>query len=71
VNVASRLEQLTKEIGCEAIVSEEVFRHAGVSEASLPQLAALLRGRDHPVPVRVLQECEADASGLTWPEAST
>jgi adenylate cyclase len=70
LNVASRLQQMTKEIGCEAIVSEEVFRHAGVSGANLPQIAAQLRGRDDPVPVRVLQECAADASGLIWPAAS-
>jgi adenylate cyclase len=56
LNVASRLEQLTKEIGCEAIVSEQVFQHAGVSAAGLPQLAARLRGRDDPVPVRVLSK---------------
>ncbi len=54
LNVASRLQQLTKEIGCEVIVSEEVFERAGVSAAGLAQLAARLRGRDQPVPVRVL-----------------
>ncbi|MDW3685132.1 adenylate/guanylate cyclase domain-containing protein [Cupriavidus sp. CV2] len=56
LNVASRLEQLTKEIACEAIVSEQVFQHAGVSAAGLPQLAARLRGRDDPMPVRVLSK---------------
>lgn len=66
LNVASRLQQMTKEIGCEAVISEEVFRHAEVSGANLPQHAAQLRGRDEPVEVRVLQECGADASGLTW-----
>ncbi|MGO4332020.1 adenylate/guanylate cyclase domain-containing protein [Cupriavidus sp. 2TAF22] len=54
LNVASRLEQLTKELACEAIVSEEVFLHAGVLAADLPQLSARLRGRDDPVSVRVL-----------------
>jgi adenylate cyclase len=54
LNVASRLEQLTKELACEAIVSEQVFQHAGVSAADLPQFAARLRGRDDLVPVRVL-----------------
>ncbi|MGU7778768.1 adenylate/guanylate cyclase domain-containing protein [Burkholderia sp. PU8-34] len=54
LNVASRLEQLTKEVACEAIVSDLVFEHAGVSAAGLPQLAARVRGRDDPVPVRVL-----------------
>lgn len=56
LNVASRLEQLTKEIACEAIVSEQVFQHAGVCAAGLPQLAARVRGRDDAVPVRVLSK---------------
>ncbi|CAN0626809.1 Adenylate/guanylate cyclase domain-containing protein [Burkholderia multivorans] len=56
LNVASRLEQLTKEIACEAIVSEQVFQHAGVSAAGLPQLAAHVRGRDDLEPVRVLSK---------------
>ncbi|CAB3797726.1 hypothetical protein LMG28138_04304 [Pararobbsia alpina] len=56
LNVASRLEQLTKEIACEAIVSEQVFQHAGVPAAGLPQLAVRLRGRDDPVSVRVLSK---------------
>ena len=56
LNVASRLEQLTREIGCEAIVSEQVFQNAGVSASGLPQLAARLRGHNDPVPVRVLSK---------------
>jgi adenylate cyclase len=71
LNVASRLQQLTKEIGCEAVVSDEVFRLAGVSGASLPQVDAQLRGRDDPVPVRVLRECGQDAIGLTLPSAAS
>jgi len=54
LNVASRLEQLTKEIACEAIVSEQVFEHAGVSASDLPKLAARVRRRDNPIPVHVL-----------------
>ena len=65
LNVTARLEQLTKEIGCETIVSEEVFRQAGVSATSLPQLAARLRGREAPVPVRVLRNTARDSSGLS------
>jgi adenylate cyclase len=68
LNVASRLQQMTKEVGCEAIVSEDVFRNAGISSASLPQLDAQLRGRDTPVAVRVLRECGAAAAGSIWPE---
>jgi adenylate cyclase len=56
LNVASRLEQLTREIGCEAIVSEQVFQNAGVSASGLPQLTARLRGYNDPVSVRVLSK---------------
>jgi adenylate cyclase len=64
LNVAARLEQLTKEIGCETVVSEEVFHQAGVSATRLPQLAARLRGREDPVPVRVLQNTARESSDL-------
>nr|WP_283949501.1 adenylate/guanylate cyclase domain-containing protein [Limobrevibacterium gyesilva] len=64
LNVAARLEELTKEIGCEAIVSDDVFRNAGVSGEGLPQIAARLRGRHEPVLVRVLHDAERDAAGL-------
>lgn len=56
LNVASRLEQLTREMACEAIISDRVFHHAGVSASGLPGLAARLRGRDEAVPVRVLSK---------------
>jgi adenylate cyclase len=69
LNVASRLQSMTKEIGCEAVVSEEVFARARVSAADLPRIDARLRGRDEPVPVRVLKECGADAA-WTRPEAA-
>ncbi|WP_179401411.1 adenylate/guanylate cyclase domain-containing protein [Burkholderia guangdongensis] len=54
LNVASRLEALTKEMACEAIISEQVFQHAGVPAEGLPRLTAHLKGRHDPVPVRVL-----------------
>ncbi|WER48906.1 adenylate/guanylate cyclase domain-containing protein [Cupriavidus sp. WKF15] len=65
LNVASRLEQLTKEMACEAIVSDQVFHHAGVSASDLPGVVARLRGRDEPVPVRVLSK----ASQMPMPAA--
>jgi adenylate cyclase len=56
LNVASRLQQLTRDIGCEAIVSDAVFRHAGVAATGLAPLDARLRGRDETVSVRVLPD---------------
>lgn len=61
VNVAARLQDMTKTLACEAIVSEEVRRTAGVADDALPQQEVAIRGRDEPLAVRVV----ADARELT------
>jgi adenylate cyclase len=61
-NVASRLEALTKELGCEAVLSDDVLRHGGLGAATLelePHLAAL-RGRAAQVPVRMVRDIERE-----------
>ncbi|SEN62700.1 adenylate/guanylate cyclase domain-containing protein [Bradyrhizobium sp. OK095] len=60
VNVAARLQDMTKTLSCEAIVSEEVRRTGGLADDSLPQQEVAIRGRDEPMAVRVV----ADARGL-------
>jgi adenylate cyclase len=60
VNVAARLQDMTKTLACEAIVSEEVRRTGGLADDSLPQQEVAIRGRDEPMAVRVV----ADARGL-------
>jgi adenylate cyclase len=57
-NVASRLQAMTKELGCEALVSEDVFRIAGVESGALTRHEAQLRGRQEPVPARVFDSIE-------------
>ncbi len=64
-NVASRLQGLSKELGCEAIVAEDVLRIAGLSGDALPFHAARLRGRDEEVPTRLLFAIEQDVPRLT------
>lgn len=59
VNVAARLQDMTKTLGCEAIVSEEVRRSAGLADDALPQQEVAIRGRDEPMAVRVVADARA------------
>ena len=52
VNVAARLQDMTKSLACEAIVSEEVRVTAGLSADALPQQQVAIRGRTEPMIVR-------------------
>jgi len=45
VNVAARLQDMTKSLGCEAIVSEEVRITAGLRSDGLPEQEVAIRGR--------------------------
>ena len=65
VNVASRLEALTKELGCQLIVSERLARRAGIDLAAFPLHEVDLRGRTGSLAVRLV----ADASLLPEPGA--
>ncbi|TWB49897.1 adenylate/guanylate cyclase domain-containing protein [Bradyrhizobium sacchari] len=56
VNVAARLQDMTKTLACEAIVSEEVRRTAGLADAALPQQEVAIRGRDEPMAVSVVAD---------------
>jgi adenylate cyclase len=55
VNVAARLQDMTKSLVCEAIVSEEVRITAGLSADGLPQQEVAIRGRAEPMIVRSVQ----------------
>ncbi|BAL79070.1 adenylate/guanylate cyclase domain-containing protein [Bradyrhizobium cosmicum] len=56
VNVAARLQDMTKTLTCEAIVSDEVRRTAGLADDSLPQQDVAIRGRDEPMAVRLVAD---------------
>jgi len=58
VNVASRLQDMTKTLSCEAIVSEEVRVTAGLAPDALPQREAAIRGRSEPMIVRSVAEAK-------------
>jgi adenylate cyclase len=52
VNVAARLQDMTKILACEAIFSEEVRITAGLAIDGLPQQEVAIRGRHEPMIVR-------------------
>ncbi|WP_028134547.1 adenylate/guanylate cyclase domain-containing protein [Bradyrhizobium japonicum] len=56
VNVAARLQDMTKTLGCEAIVSDEISRSAGLADDALPHQEVAIRGRDEPLAVRVVAD---------------
>ena len=64
VNVASRLEALTKELGCQLIVSERLARRAGIDLEDFPLHEVDLRGRAGRLAVRLI----ADAHQLPEPQ---
>jgi adenylate cyclase len=54
VNVAARLQDMTKSIGCEAILSEEVRATAGLAADALPRQEVEIRGRNEPMTVHTV-----------------
>src|SRR5205085_3536002 len=52
VNVAARLQDMTKALSCEIVVSDEVRATAGLSADALPQQEVAIRGRNEPMIVR-------------------
>jgi adenylate cyclase len=55
VNVAARLQDLTKELGCEVVVSEDVCRKARLASDALRTREVAIRGRNGPITVRLAQ----------------
>ena len=56
VNVAARLQDMTKNLSCEAVVSDEVRITAGLAADALPQQEVAIRGRNEPMIVRTVAD---------------
>ena len=49
VNVAARLQDMTKSLECEVVISDEVRATAGLDADALPQQEVAIRGRNEPM----------------------
>jgi adenylate cyclase len=56
VNVAARLQDMTKALNRTVIVSEEVCRNAGIASDGLDRTEVSIRGRDQPMTVRTAMD---------------
>jgi adenylate cyclase len=56
VNVAARLQDMTKSLACELVVSDEVRATAGLAEDALPQHEVEIRGRNETMIVRTVTD---------------
>ncbi len=56
VNVAARLQDMTKILACELVVSDEVRATAGLAEDALPAQEVAIRGRNEPMIVRTVAD---------------
>ena len=61
VNVAARLQDLTKDFGCEALIAEDVFIRAGVAPSTLALKEVSIRGRTVPLGVHAVER-----AGRLW-----
>src|SRR3984957_1677169 len=63
VNVAARLQDMTKNLACEVVLSEEVQVTAGLKGDALPRQEVAIRGRAEPMMVRIVAHAK-DLSAL-------
>jgi adenylate cyclase len=64
VNVAARLQDLTKELGCTAVVADDIFRTAGLPADALPARELPIRGRVKPLVVRLVVPAAGIAAAI-------
>jgi adenylate cyclase len=70
VNIAARLEEMTKTFACEVVMSEEVFDRAGFGPDDLPAHDVAPRGREAGMKARSAVRA-ADLAGLLAAQAAT
>jgi len=61
VHVASRLQELTKEYGCQLVISEAVAQHAGIDVSGFLRHELVVRNRRDPIAIRTIDDVQAFA----------
>jgi adenylate cyclase len=64
VNVAARLQDMTKSLDCEVVLSDEVRKTAGLASDALPATEVAIRGRTEPLLVHTAGTAGALAAAL-------
>lgn len=71
VNVTARLQDMSKSLACEVVVSEEIFKTGAVSPGFLPRTEVDIRGRVEPMTVRTAERASMLSMILSSNEART
>jgi adenylate cyclase len=71
VNVAARLQDMTKALNCTIVVSEEVCKNAGIAPDRLMKTEVSIRGRDQPMTVCAATDPASLAGLLEEPLAAS
>jgi adenylate cyclase len=66
VHVASRLQDLTKQYGCQLVLSEQVAAAAGLDASALARHEITVRNRREPLAVRIVEDLDALALPEGW-----
>jgi len=69
VNVAARLQDMTKSLNCQVVISDEVYKSAGINTDALVRTEVTIRGRNEPMMVRIAADSTVLASLLKLQEA--
>ena len=70
VNVTARLEEMTKELGCQVVLSDEIRKNVGIPPDALPSTEVAIRGRADPLIIRTVMSAESLSAFLVTPAAA-
>ena len=65
VNVASRLQDLTKEYGCQLVISEQVALKAELDATPFPRLELAVRNRSELLTIYVIKDVQTAVAERT------